>query len=549
MTSWLSGTTISAPFTIGSGVVATAPSVLARLAREIPQLGFVTTKTLSLLPREGYREPIIYEYYPGCFINAVGLANPGAAAFVRDIAPHLPLHNNKPLVASIMGENPDEFVACAKILDPVASAFELNFSCPHVKGAGQSVGSDPEAVKTIIQLMKKTFPKPVIAKLSPNLGDIATSAQLCERAGADGLSLINTVGPGLIFDDAGIPILSNEVGGMSGRGILPIGLKAVRDVARVAHIPIIASGGIASPCDVRAYQRAGASFFSVGSALAGKNTQQLISFFQYLAQGIDPSTPLRSPQSPDQREGLLTAYTKTTVLRNSPAADDLFVLDLADARPCNPGSFFFLRIPGVGEKPFSPMSHNPHRYLIRAVGPFTKRCQALQTGDEIYLRGPYGNGFLEPPLSRPLVLIAGGTGAAPLIMAAARWQRQVGRMFIGFSKEIQAHFKRELERTVARVRVVVDAPGEVGAILRELAHDMRSEKILYRNCVAFLCGPRRMTGAAVALLLDAVPRSRIFVAREDLMRCGIGLCGSCATEHGLRSCIDGPVFPLEYEQP
>ncbi|MGB9618197.1 MAG: tRNA-dihydrouridine synthase, partial [Desulfomonilaceae bacterium] len=457
MTSWLSGTPISAPFTIGSGVVATAPSVLARLAREIPQLGFLTTKTLSLLPKEGYREPIIYEYYPGCFINAVGLANPGAAAFAGEIAPHLPLHNNKPLVVSIMGENPEEFVACAKILDPVASAFELNLSCPHVKGAGQSVGSDPEAVKTIIQLMKKTFSKPVIAKLSPNLGDIGASAQLCERAGVDGLSLINTVGPGFVADDAGSPILSNEVGGISGRGILPIGLKAVRDVARVTHIPIIASGGIAGPYDVRAYQKAGASFFSVGSALAGKDTQQIISFFQYLAQGIGPSNTPHRPQIADQPKGILTAYTKTTVVRNSPAADDLFVLELADTQPCNPGSFFFLRIPAVGEKPFSPMSHNPHRYLIRAVGPFTKRCQALQTGDEIYMRGPYGKGFPEPPASRPLVLIAGGTGAAPLLMAAARWQRQVGRMFIGFSKDIQPNFQRELEKAVPRVRVVVDA--------------------------------------------------------------------------------------------
>lgn len=548
MTLWPTEIDISAPFTIGSGVITTTPSVIARLAKDVPQLGFITTKTLSLLPREGYREPIIYEYYPGCLINAVGLTNPGASAFMQEMVPYLPLHNNKPLVVSIMGENPSEFLACARILDPIASAFELNLSCPHVKGAGQSIGSDPESVKTIIQLMKNYFVKPVIAKLSPNLGDIGTSAQLCESAGADGLSLINTVGPGLVLDDTGSPILSNELGGISGSGIQPIGLKAVREAARAAKIPIIASGGIACPQDVRAYHQAGASFFSVGSALAGKSTEQVISFFQYLAQGIDPSFSAKDSEGVSERKALLTAYTKATVVKNMAVGADMFVLELANGPECKPGNFFFLRIPGIGEKPFSPMSDNPPRFLIRAVGPFTRSCSELESGHDIYLRGPYGNGFPEPPPVLSLVLIAGGTGAAPLVMAANRWRKQVSRMFIGFSKHVEGRFKRELERAAPRTRITIDAPDNVGAILSDIAQDVRAEKVLYRNSVAYLCGPKQMVGAAVALLLDAVPHTRIFVAREDIMRCGIGLCGSCATEKGLRACIDGPIFPIEYRE-
>jgi len=548
MTLWPSQFGISGPFTIGAGVVTTAPSVIARLAIEVSQLGFITTKTLSLLPREGYREPIVHEYYPGCFINAVGLTNPGASVFAQEIAPHLPLHNNKPLLVSIMGESPSEFVACAKVLDPVATAFELNLSCPHVRGAGQSIASDPEAVKTIIKLMKQTFAKPLIAKLSPNLGDIRTSAELCEYAGADGLSLINTVGPGLVLDDDGLPILSNEIGGISGIGILPLGLKAVRAVSRAVKLPLIASGGIASPRDVRAYQQAGATFFSVGSALAGKNTKEIRAFFDYLALGANSSWDPRGSDLVSERIAPRTAYLKTTVVKNTRVGEDIFVLDLDCSVECRPGSFFFLRIPGVGEKPFSPMSSHPQRYLIRAVGPFTRTCGQLRQGQDIYLRGPYGNGFPDPPLPRPLVLIAGGTGAAPLIMAANMWHKQVGRMLIGFSKSIDSHFKNELERAATRVRIIVDAPGDVGAILSQLAQDIRAENVLYRNCVAYLCGPKPMVGAAVALLLDVVPRDRIFVAREDIVRCGIGLCGSCATQTGLRSCVDGPVFPIEYDE-
>jgi len=134
---------ITSPFTIPSGAVTTAPSVIARFALEIPALGFLTTKTISLEPREGYREPVVHEYYPGCFINAVGLTNPGAQKFLEAMQPHLPLHDHKPLIVSIMGQDPQEFLACALILDPIADALELNLSCPHVKGAGQAIGSTP----------------------------------------------------------------------------------------------------------------------------------------------------------------------------------------------------------------------------------------------------------------------------------------------------------------------------------------------------------------------------------------------------------------------
>ena len=158
---------IRTPFTIPSGIVTTVPSVIARVARDVPGIGFLTTKTLSLAPRTGYREPIVHEYYPGCFVNAVGLANPGAESFLQAMRPLLPLHDRKPLLVSIMGSDPEEFLKCALVLEPIADAFELNLSCPHVKGAGQSVGSDPEAVRRVIRLLKDRIRQPIIPKLSP----------------------------------------------------------------------------------------------------------------------------------------------------------------------------------------------------------------------------------------------------------------------------------------------------------------------------------------------------------------------------------------------
>ena len=280
---------IRAPFTIPSGIVTTVPSVIARIARDTSEIGFLTTKTLSLEPREGYREPILYEYQPRCFVNAVGLANPGAETFRDAMKPLLPLHDAKPLVVSIMGGKPDEFLKCALILDPIADAFELNLSCPHVKGAGQSVGSDPDAVRRTIRTVKSRINKLIIPKLSPNLGDVGSMARLCEEEGADALTLINTVGPGTACDVDGNPVLSNVNGGLSGAGVLPIGLRAVREAAARVNIPIIACGGIGSPEDVIAYFRAGACLFGVGSALAGMTTSGIVRFFRALAMSLDGS--------------------------------------------------------------------------------------------------------------------------------------------------------------------------------------------------------------------------------------------------------------------
>jgi len=540
--SWPQYLGIRSPFTIPSGIVTTNPSVIARIARYIPDIGFLTTKTLSVAPREGYREPILHEYHPGCFVNAVGLANPGARAFLEAMKPLLPLHDKKPLIVSIMGNDPAEFLECALTLDPIADAFELNLSCPHVKGAGQCVGSDPQSVRRIISLLKQRLSKPIIPKLSPNLGDIPGMAKLCEEAGADGLALINTVGPGVAVDAEANPILSNVTGGLSGAGILPIGLKAVREAADAVSLPIIASGGIGSADDVRAYAKAGATFFAVGSALAGMTTPQLKDFFNNLAStlGSEPKTGTQGGRR-ISTEGS-TSYFKTRVVEKVFIAPDFFRLSLEDGPQCRPGQFFFLRLPGTGEKPFSPLQDLPPVYLVRTVGPFTRALEALEPGQDIYLRGPYGCGFPEPKAAQSIVLVGGGTGVAPVAMSAARWSKSVARAFFGFSFNLPSDYHGELEAAVLDTRIVVDPPDRPGEVTRALAEDLDRDPALYEYVNVYLCGPSAMMATAVQVLSGRVPRERIFMAREDIMRCGIGVCGSCGTETGLRSCVDGPVM-------
>jgi dihydroorotate dehydrogenase subfamily 1 len=552
--SWLSGLQafphsrlarlgIGSPFTIPSGIVTTVPAVLARVAREVPQIGFLTTKTISVAPRPGYREPILHEYYPGCFVNAVGLANPGAKAFLEEMTRWLPLSEGKPLVVSIMGQDPEEFLACARMLSPIADAIELNLSCPHVKGAGQTIGSDPHAVRKVLELVTGHQDKPVIAKLSPNLPDIAGMARLCEEAGADALCLINTVGPGMACDAEGSPILTNVVGGLSGAGILPVGLKVVSEAAAATGIPIIAAGGIGSAADVRAYAKAGACLFSIGSALAGMNTPQIQAFFAALVKDLE-----HGPEPARDRSVACTcktSYVKTKVVENKGIGDATFSLTLETGPSCDPGSFFFLRIPGKGEKPFSPARDGKPVFLVRRVGPFTSALEELRPGDDLYIRGPYGKGFPQPLPGKRLVLVGGGTGAAPLLMAAKRWPEHVERAFFGFARGITDSFRSDVLSLVPPAHVVVDPPGRVGEVIRLLIEDMAADPTKYEDCQVFLCGPSAMMKLAAEVLASTVSPDRVFLGREDIMRCGIGLCGSCGTETGLRSCVDGPVIPLD----
>jgi dihydroorotate dehydrogenase subfamily 1 len=535
---------VQSPFTIPSGVVTTTPAVISRIAREIEEIGFLTTKTLSLEPRSGYREPIINEYHQGCFINAVGLPSPGAEWFASAIRPLLPLYNSKPLLVSIMGGDPDEFLKCAHVLNDVADAFELNLSCPHVKAAGQSIGGDPEMVERIIRLLCERLGKPIIAKLSPNLSNVVEIASICEKAGAGGLSLINTVGPGMAVDDDGNPILSNVVGGISGAAIKPIGLKIVRDVAAKVRIPIIASGGISSFGDVDAYRKAGASFFAVGSALAGMSTEGIKTFFR--SMGNCYRSKKLKIKVKNTRDSLpTTAYSKTEVVSNRQVSSNMFMLELEAGAACRPGQFFFLRIPNFGEKPFSPMTDLKPVYLIRTVGPFTQKLSILEKGDAVYVRGPYGNGFREPNPGEKLILLGGGTGAAPIIMAASRWSSSVLRTYLGFSCKIEGRFERRIRSLTPNLEILIDDPGQVGFAVEYIQSKIEGSYKGMENIAVYLCGPRSMMKRAGEVFSRFTRPDRIYIAREDVMRCGIGLCGSCGTENGLRSCVDGPILTME----
>src|SRR5512138_1974652 len=202
---------VSGRFVIPSGIRCTHASTIQRCFREIPSIGVITTKSISAQPRKGYREPIYARYAPGCYINAVGLANPGAQAFLEEMLP-VEIPDDKFLLVSIFGSDVESFLEAARVLLPVADGFELNMSCPHAKGYGTEVGQDTELLRSITEAVVRATGVPVFVKLSSTLPGLKQTALTALAAGAAGLTLINTVGPGMAEFGAS-PILSNGVGG------------------------------------------------------------------------------------------------------------------------------------------------------------------------------------------------------------------------------------------------------------------------------------------------------------------------------------------------
>jgi dihydroorotate dehydrogenase (NAD+) catalytic subunit len=254
----LCGIKLRNPLILASGVLGSSSSSLNEIAKEA---GAVVTKSVSIEGREGYRNPTVLNWRCG-LLNAVGLASPPAVKFAEELRS---FNRASPLIVSLYGKNPEDFSALTEIF-PMADAFELNLSCPHVRGAGMEIGKDPELSCEIVKAVKGLTEKPVIAKLSA-MHDYVNLAKALEKAGADAVAISNTL-PGMRIDiNSGRPVLSNVSGGVSGPAIKPIALKCVFDLYKVLKIPVIGCGGITNFEDVLEFIMAGAKAVQIGSAV------------------------------------------------------------------------------------------------------------------------------------------------------------------------------------------------------------------------------------------------------------------------------------------
>jgi dihydroorotate dehydrogenase (NAD+) catalytic subunit len=232
----------------------------------LESFGAIITKGLSLRPKAGNRTPRIVET-PGGMLNAIGLQNVGLEAFIHEKIPFL-CTVDTPVIVNIYGNSLEEYGELAERLDkiPQVMGVEVNISCPNVKQGGIVFGTDPRAAQDVVNLVRDATIKPVIVKLSPNVTDIVEMANACQEAGADALSLINTL-TGMAIDlQKRRPVLANVTGGLSGPAIKPIALRMVWQVARAVNLPVIGIGGITSATDALEFIVAGATAIQVGTA-------------------------------------------------------------------------------------------------------------------------------------------------------------------------------------------------------------------------------------------------------------------------------------------
>lgn len=233
---------------------------------DINILGSFSFKGTTQEPRFGNPTPRIAECSAG-MINAVGLQNPGIEAVIDMELPRLKSFFNKPVIANISGFSIEEYVYCCERIDKQEQVgiIEVNVSCPNVRHGGMSFGTSPELVGEVVRAVKAVTTKPIFIKLTPNVTDIVAIAKACEDAGADGLTLINTMLGMRIDTMRRGAVIANTMGGFSGAAIFPIALRMVYQVARACKIPIMGCGGVASANDVIEMMMAGATAVQVGS--------------------------------------------------------------------------------------------------------------------------------------------------------------------------------------------------------------------------------------------------------------------------------------------
>jgi len=234
---------------------------------DINMLGTFSFKGTTKEPRFGNPTPRIAECTAG-MINAVGLQNPGVEKVIGEELPKLAKCFNKKVMANVSGFSVEDYAYTCEKLDKCDQVgwLEVNISCPNVHGGGMSFGTSPEAAATIVKAVKAVTTKPVIVKLSPNVTDIVSIAKACEEAGADGLSLINTLMGMRIDLKTRKPVIANKMGGFSGPAIFPVAVKMVYQVAQAVKIPIVGMGGVSSAEDVIELMLAGATAVQVGAA-------------------------------------------------------------------------------------------------------------------------------------------------------------------------------------------------------------------------------------------------------------------------------------------
>ncbi len=261
----LAGLRLDNPTMLASGILGYTRETMQMIEKN--GAGAIVSKSIGAKPRKGYANPTIVQV-DGGLVNALGLPNPGIEEFVSEIR-RVKQFLTVPFVVSMYGYSPEEYAEVAKTaVDAGADAIELNVSCPHVKKTGSEIGQDPRILRSVVSKVKAIVEVPVFVKLSPNVTSIVEIGKSAEKAGADALTVANTVRAIVIDIETMMPILHNRVGGLSGPTTKPIALRCVYELYQAVKVPLIGCGGVANWQDATEYLLAGATAVQIGTAVA-----------------------------------------------------------------------------------------------------------------------------------------------------------------------------------------------------------------------------------------------------------------------------------------
>ncbi len=287
------------PTILASGFLGISMSLFRRLHRS--NAGAMVSKSISASPIDGYRNPTIVSLNDSSYLNAVGLANPGADAFAEEIGEN----NDLPIIVSLVGSSDKDFPLLVKRFDELnITGYEINLSCPHVAKMGMEVGDDPEMVYKIVKATKSHTTRPVLVKVGIGNADVLSIARSAKDAGADGITAINTLRAMAIDIETGVPILSNKIGGLSGRPIKPLAIRCVYEITKYIGVPVVACGGIFNWEDAVEAILAGASAVQLGSVIAREG----LSCFYTICLGIQTYLKRKNAKSLMEIIGLAHKY-------------------------------------------------------------------------------------------------------------------------------------------------------------------------------------------------------------------------------------------------
>jgi len=274
----IGGLELENPTMLAAGVLGLSGSVLKRVAES--GAGAVVTKSIGLVPREGYSGPTVVSVKCG-LLNAIGLSNPGIDEFVKEIP--VAKEGGVPVIISIYGCSPEEFATLARRCEEAGGdAVELNVSCPHVEKYGMQVGQDPALVSRIVKRVKSSTRIPVLVKLTPNITDVTEVAKAAADSGCDGITAINTLRAMAVEIETSRPLLGGVYGGLSGPAIKPVAVRCVYEIHKSVRVPVIGVGGIEDWRDAVEFILAGASAVQIGSTVSRGG----LSIFRRVTRGL-----------------------------------------------------------------------------------------------------------------------------------------------------------------------------------------------------------------------------------------------------------------------